>query len=188
MLVHLSITNIVLIERLLLDVSDGLTVMTGETGAGKSILLDALGLTLGDRADSGLVRQGCAQASVTASFSALESVLQLLTSNDLNIGMGEELIVRRTVKADGGSRAFVNDQPVSATLLRELGAALVEIHGQHDERGLLSPKGHRALLDQFAGLGDHLLAARDSWEAARAARESKAKEDAPLALRRFFKK
>jgi DNA repair protein RecN (Recombination protein N) len=125
-------------------------VLTGETGAGKSILLDALGLALGDRADSGLVRQGCAQASVTASFSAPESALQLLTSNDLNIGIGEELIVRRTVKADGGSRAWVNDQPVSAALLRELGGSLVEIHGQHDDRGLINPKGHRDLLDSFA--------------------------------------
>ena len=150
MLTSLSIRDVVLIEALDLDFANGLGVLTGETGAGKSILLDALGLALGDRADSGLVRQGCAQASVTASFSAPESALQLLTSNDLNIGMGEELIVRRTVKADGGSRAWINDQPVSAALLRELGGSLVEIHGQHDDRGLINPKGHRDLLDSFA--------------------------------------
>ncbi len=150
MLTSLSIRDVVLIEALDLDFANGLGVLTGETGAGKSILLDALGLALGDRADSGLVRQGCAQASVTASFSAPESALQLLTSNDLNIGIGEELIVRRTVKADGGSRAWVNDQPVSAALLRELGGSLVEIHGQHDDRGLINPKGHRDLLDSFA--------------------------------------
>ena len=150
MLTSLSIRDVVLIEALDLDFANGLGVLTGETGAGKSILLDALGLALGDRADSGLVRQGCAQSSVTASFFAPESALQLLTSNDLNIGVGEELIVRRTVKADGGSRAWINDQPVSAALLRELGGSLVEIHGQHDDRGLINPKGHRDLLDSFA--------------------------------------
>lgn len=150
MLTSLSIRDVVLIEALDLDFEAGLGVLTGETGAGKSILLDALGLALGDRADSGLVRQGCAQASVTASFSAPDAARQLLSANDLDIGMGEELIVRRTVKADGGSRAWVNDQPVSAALLRELGGTLVEIHGQHDDRGLINPKGHRDLLDSFA--------------------------------------
>ena len=150
MLTSLSIRDVVLIEALDLDFDAGLGVLTGETGAGKSILLDALGLALGDRADSGLVRQGCAQASVTASFSAPDAARQLLSANDLDIGMGEELIVRRTVKADGGSRAWVNDQPVSAALLRELGGTLVEIHGQHDDRGLINPKGHRDLLDSFA--------------------------------------
>ncbi len=150
MLTSLSIRDVVLIEALDLDFAAGLGVLTGETGAGKSILLDALGLALGDRADSGLVRQGCALASVTASFSPPDSARQLLDANDLGIGLGEELIVRRTVKADGGSRAFVNDQPVSAALLRELGGTLVEIHGQHDDRGLINPKGHRDLLDSFA--------------------------------------
>ncbi len=150
MLTSLSIRDVVLIEALDLDFAKGLGVLTGETGAGKSILLDALGLALGDRADSGLVRQGCVQASVTASFSTPESARQLLSANDLDIGMGEELIVRRTVKADGGSRAWINDQPVSAALLRELGGSLVEIHGQHDDRGLINPKGHRDLLDSFA--------------------------------------
>ena len=151
MLTRLSIRDVVLIEALDLDFATGLGVLTGETGAGKSILLDALGLALGDRADSGLVRQGVAQASVTASFEPSTEALALLSTNDLILGSGEELIVRRTVKADGGSRAFVNDQPVSAALLRELGGMLVEIHGQHDDRGLINPRGHRALLDSFAG-------------------------------------
>ncbi len=150
MLTRLSIRDVVLIEALDLDFARGLGVLTGETGAGKSILLDALGLALGDRADSGLVRSGAAQASVTASFQPSLEAAALLIDNDLLIGAGEELIVRRTVKADGGSRAFVNDQPVSAALLRELGGLLVEIHGQHDDRGLINPKGHRALLDSFA--------------------------------------
>ncbi|WP_219895316.1 DNA repair protein RecN [Aquisediminimonas profunda] len=150
MLTSLSIRDVVLIETLDLDFARGLGVLTGETGAGKSILLDALGLALGDRADSGLVRSGVAQASVTASFQPSPEARCLLDSNDLLLGAGEELIVRRTVKADGGSRAFVNDQPVSAALLRELGGLLVEVHGQHDDRGLINPKGHRALLDIFA--------------------------------------
>lgn len=150
MLTSLSIRDVVLIEALDLDFAAGLGVLTGETGAGKSILLDALGLALGDRADSGLVRSGAAQASVTASFQPSPEASVLLSMNDLILGTGEELIVRRTVKADGGSRAFVNDQPVSAALLRELGGLLVEIHGQHDDRGLINPRGHRALLDSFA--------------------------------------
>jgi DNA repair protein RecN (Recombination protein N) len=105
---------------------------------------------LGDRADSGLVRQGCTQASVTASFDAPPRARAILSNNDLAIDPSEPLIVRRTVKADGGSKAFINDQPVSAALLRTLGETLVEIHGQHDDRGLINPRGHRALLDIFA--------------------------------------
>ena len=117
MLTSLSIRDVVLIETLDLDFSSGLGVLTGETGAGKSILLDALGLALGDRADSGLVRSGATQASVTASFRLPNAAKALLDGNDLVVGAGEELIVRRTVKADGGSRAYVNVQPVSAALL-----------------------------------------------------------------------
>lgn len=170
MLTSLSIRDVVLIEALDLEFDHGLGVLTGETGAGKSILLDALGLALGDRADSGLVRQGCAQASVSASFSAPAAAYNLMRANELDIGAGEELIVRRTVKADGGSRAFVNDQPVSATLLRELGAVLVEIHGQHDDRGLINPTGHRELLDTFARVdAASLSAAYTAWRSAEAA-------------------
>ncbi len=150
MLTRLSIRDVVLIEALDLDFGAGLGVLTGETGAGKSILLDALGLALGDRADSGLVRQGCLQASVTASFDPPADAVKLLISHEMLVEPGEDLIVRRTVKADGGSRAFVNDQPASAAFLRELGGLLVEIHGQHDDRGLINPRGHRALVDSFA--------------------------------------
>jgi DNA repair protein RecN (Recombination protein N) len=147
-LLSLAIRDVVLIEALDLDFSAGLVVITGETGAGKSILLDALGLALGMRATTGLVRQGAAQASVSASFEA-PAARDWLAEQDIEIEPGEPLTIRRTVKADGGSRAFFNDQPVSAALLRSLGAQLVEIHGQHDERGLLAPAGHRALLDIF---------------------------------------
>ena len=148
MLQSLAIRDVVLIEALDLDFSTGLVVITGETGAGKSILLDALGLALGMRATTGLVRQGAAQASVSASFEA-PAAQHWLAERDIAVEPGEPLTIRRTVKADGGSRAFVNDQPVSAALLRNLGALLVEIHGQHDDRGLLAPAGHRALLDTF---------------------------------------
>ena len=173
MLTSLSIRDVVLIEALDLDFARGLGVLTGETGAGKSILLDALGLALGDRADSGLVRSGAAQASVTASFQPSPEAATLLIDNDLLIGAGEELIVRRTVKADGGSRAFVNDQPVSAALLRELGGLLVEIHGQHDDRGLINPRGHRALLDSFAGTNaGEVASAHDAMRTAQLALET----------------
>lgn len=154
MLTRLSIRNIVLIEALDLDFGRGLGVLTGETGAGKSILLDSLGLVLGNRADSGLVRSGEDKASVSASFefAALPSAIaDTLNDADIEIEEGEPLIIRRQLKADGGSKAFINDQPVGVALLREIAGALVELHGQHDDRGLVNPRGHRALLDRFAG-------------------------------------
>ena len=165
MLTGLSIRDVVLIEALDLEFHDGLGVLTGETGAGKSILLDALGLALGQRGDSGLVRHGAAQAVVTAAFDAPATVLALLDGNGFEIEPGEPLVVRRIVKRDGGSRGFVNDQPASAGLLRDMAPHLVEIHGQLDDRGLLSPAGHRALLDTF-GRVDTSGAAR-AWTALR---------------------
>ena len=153
MLTRLSIRNIVLIEALELDFSGGLGVLTGETGAGKSILLDALGLVLGNRADSALVRAGEDKASVTASFefAALPAgIAAILGDAEVELEPGEPLIVRRQLKSDGGSRAFINDQPVGVALLRDLGGYLVELHGQHDDRGLVNPRGHRALLDRYA--------------------------------------
>ncbi|MEA3046538.1 MAG: repair protein RecN [Sphingomonadales bacterium] len=154
MLTGLSIRDVVLIDTLDLEFASGLGVLTGETGAGKSILLDALGLALGTRADSALVRGGQKQAAVSVSFDlpAGHPALALLDENGLAHAPGEPLVIRRIVKADGGSRGFVDDQPVSAALLRELGASLVEIHGQHDDRGLLNPRGHRALLDAYGRL------------------------------------
>jgi DNA repair protein RecN (Recombination protein N) len=180
MLTGLAIRDVVLIEALELEFGSGLGVLTGETGAGKSILLDALGLALGVRADTGLVRQGAAQASVAATFElpANHAALALLTENDLTIEPGEPLVIRRSVRADGGSRAFVNDQPASASLLRTLGSALVEIHGQHDDRGLLNARGHRSLLDTFGRI-DSTPAARAHarW---RAAEETLAEASADL--------
>ncbi|MEM7664283.1 MAG: DNA repair protein RecN [Pseudomonadota bacterium] len=154
MLTRLSIRNIVLIEALDLDFARGLGVLTGETGAGKSILLDALGLVLGDRAETALVRAGEVKASVTASFEfgqLPQAVADALDDADIDLEPGEPLLIRRQVKADGGSKAFINDQPASVALLRELAPALVELHGQHDDRGLVNPRGHRMLLDRYAG-------------------------------------
>lgn len=158
MLTRLSIRDVVLIEALDLEFEGGLGVLTGETGAGKSILLDALGLALGDRANAGLVRHGASHASVSACFEVGAAIHTLLNENSLTLERGEPLIIRRIVKADGGSRALINEVPVSATLLRELGGMLVEIHGQHDDRGLINPRGHRALLDAFAGVETSILA------------------------------
>ncbi|HKT75884.1 MAG TPA: DNA repair protein RecN [Sphingobium sp.] len=170
MLTNLSIRNVVLIEALDLEFGAGLGVLTGETGAGKSILLDSLGLALGARADSGLVRAGEAQASVTATFDLPRvdhRAIDLLAGNGIDVEAGEPIIIRRTLKADGGSRAFVNDQACSAALLRDLGGALVEIHGQHDDRGLLNPRGHRALLDAYGRCDTGAVAsAHAAWRAA----------------------
>ena len=170
MLTRLSIRNVVLIEALDLEFGGGLGVLTGETGAGKSILLDALGLVLGNRADSGLVRAGEDRASVTASFefATLPSpIAALLADADVEIEPGEPLILKRQLKADGGSKAFVNDQSVGVALLRELSGYLVELHGQHDDRGLVNPRGHRALLDRFARTDTGgTEAAWRSWRAA----------------------
>jgi len=154
MLRQLAITNIVLVERLELEFEPGLGVLTGETGAGKSILLDALGLALGARADTGLVRSGEAQASVSAEIelAAGHPAFGLLEEQGIVAEKSEPLIVRRTLKSDGGSRAFVAGASVPAGLLRDIGSLVVEIHGQHDDRGLLNPKGHRALLDAFGAL------------------------------------
>ncbi|MEL6486940.1 MAG: AAA family ATPase, partial [Pseudomonadota bacterium] len=189
MLTRLSIRNIVLIEALDLDFAPGLGVLTGETGAGKSILLDALGLVLGDRAEVRLVRAGEAKASVTASFEFADLpqfIAEELEEADIECEPGEPLLIRRQVKADGGSKAFVNDQPVSAALLRSLAPALVELHGQHDDRGLVNPRGHLALLDRYAGTDlEGLRAAYEGWaraeaqlaEARRAVEQAKADEE-----------
>jgi DNA repair protein RecN (Recombination protein N) len=154
MLRQLAIHNIVLVERLELEFEPGLGVLTGETGAGKSILLDALGLALGARAESGLVRSGQDTASVSAEIELPggHPAIAILDEQGFAPEDGEPLIVRRTLKSDGGSRAFVSGASAPAGLLRDVGSLAVEIHGQHDDRGLLNPKGHRDLLDAFGKL------------------------------------
>lgn len=148
MLTHLSISNIVLIEKLNLEFGAGLNILTGETGAGKSILMDALSLALGARSDAGLVRHGCATASVTAEFDAVSQRLgDMLTENGIEID--DTLILRRTLGCDGKSRAWANDTPVSIKTLKQIGDNLVEIHGQFANHALLDPATHLNALDSF---------------------------------------
>lgn len=151
MLRQLTIHNVVLVDRLDIEFEPGLGVLTGETGAGKSILLDALGLALGARADNALVRNGADSASVSAEIDlpAAHPAVALLADQGVERDSGEPLVIRRSLKADGGSRAFLGGAAVPAATLREFGALAVEVHGQHDDRGLLNPKGHRDLLDAF---------------------------------------
>ena len=154
MLRQLVIHDVVLIDRLALEFEPGLGVLTGETGAGKSILLDALGLAMGNRADAALVRSGQSAASVSAEIELPEdhAALALLAEQGIAREAGEPLILRRSLKADGGSRAFAGAASVPASLLRDAAALAIEVHGQHDDRGLLNPRGHRALLDAFGRL------------------------------------
>ncbi|MAM94204.1 DNA repair protein RecN [Parvibaculum sp.] len=181
MLAALSIRDIVLIDRLELSLDEGLCTLTGETGAGKSILLDSLGLAIGARADAGLVRQGAEQGSVTAVFDLTDSHPARALLDENGIEAEGDLILRRVQTKDGRSRAFVNDQAVSVGLLRQLGDMLVEIHGQHDERGLLDASGHRAILDAFGGLEPKVQQVRKLHAAAAAAREALAEHEAALA-------
>ncbi len=168
MLNSLTIQNVVLIERLQIAFQAGLCALTGETGAGKSILLDSLGLALGARSEAGLVRKGAAQASVTAEFSVGPDHPIYALLREQGLDSEDSLILRRVLGADGRSRAFINDQPVSIALLRQAGDLLVEIHGQFETHGLLNPATHRELLDAFARIETDLPEKWDVWKAARA--------------------
>jgi DNA repair protein RecN (Recombination protein N) len=172
MLARLSVRDVVLIDRLDIDFVSGLSVLTGETGAGKSILLDAFGLALGARGDSSLVRHGADQGQVTAVFelAADHPAWAMLAAND--IAVDDQLILRRVQLADGRTRAFVNDQPVSVQVLKGLGGALVEIHGQHDERALIDVASHRVLLDAFGGLDRDAAEVVRLWAGWRAAADA----------------
>lgn len=180
MLSHLAIRDIVLIERLDIGFAAGLSVLTGETGAGKSILLDALSLALGARGDASLVRQGAAQGQVTAAFDLPigHPVRVLLAEN----GIDDEgdVVLRRVQAADGRTRVFVNDQPASVTLMREIGRALVEIHGQHDERALVDTAIHRGLLDAFGGHVSLAEEVRALWRTWRQAEEAFTRHEAKV--------
>ena len=174
MLSRLSIRDIVLIERLDIDYAAGLSVLTGETGAGKSILLDAFALALGGRGDASLVRQGIDQGQVAAAFDIARKhpAVRLLAENGIETDDG--LILRRVQLADGRTRAFVNDQPVSVQLLKALGSALVEIHGQHDDRAMVDVSSHRQLLDAYGGLEGDAAEVSQLWNARRNAEEAMA--------------
>ncbi|QTC90011.1 DNA repair protein RecN [Brevundimonas goettingensis] len=171
MLTALAIRDIVLVDALDLDVETGLTVLTGETGAGKSIILDALGLALGGRGEAGLVRTGAKQASATAVFTAPDDadLIALIAERGFEVAAGEDLILRRVLSADGRSRAYINDQPAGVAALREIGSRLVEVHGQHETVGLLDWRTHRALLDGYGGLSPQLTAVAAAAETLKAA-------------------
>ena len=151
MLRSLNINNVVLIDRLDIDFAPGFGVLTGETGAGKSILLDSLGLVLGKRAETSLIRQGTDKLSVTAVFDNIDNAefRKLLSDNDLEAG--DEIMIKRSLTSSGTGKIFLNDQPISARLLKEIGKYLVEIHGQFDNQGLLNPANHLSILDAFGG-------------------------------------
>ena len=172
MLTALSIRDIVLIEKLDISLEKGLTVLTGETGAGKSILLDSLGLALGARGDSGLVRTGADRGVVTAAFSLPPAHAAFAILRDQGIDADGELVIRRIQNADGPSRASINDQPVSINLLRQIAGALAEIHGQHADRALVDVAAHRRLLDAFGGLDGDVQQVADLWARAQAAEDA----------------
>ncbi|MGV3575706.1 MAG: DNA repair protein RecN [Devosia sp.] len=163
MLNALSVRNIVLIDQLDLALDTGMTVLTGETGAGKSILLDALTLALGGRGDASLVRQGQESGQVVAMVQLPANHPARAQLRDNAIADDEEVILRRVQFADGRTRAFINDQPVSAALLQKIGSQIIEIHGQHDDRALVDVATHRAALDAFGELAAPAVAVREAW-------------------------
>ncbi|MBC7138186.1 MAG: DNA repair protein RecN [Defluviimonas sp.] len=181
MLRSLDIRNMLIIERLSLDFHPGLNVLTGETGAGKSILLDALGFVLGWRGRAELVRAGAAQGEVTAVFDLPEGHGARAVLAEAGLTPDDELILRRVNAADGRKTAYVNDRRTSGEVLRALSDTLVELHGQHDDRGLLDPRGHRTLLDAFAGTDALRAAVRAAWSGLAAARRRLAEAEAALA-------
>jgi DNA repair protein RecN (Recombination protein N) len=181
MLASLAIRDVVLIERLDLAFGPGLTVLTGETGAGKSILLDALGLALGSRAEQGIVRAGQPQASVAACFAPPPAHPAFALLADHGMAAEEEIVLRRVVQGDGRSRAFVNDEPVGVALLKRLGALLIEVQGQHDQVGLADPTTHAGLLDAFGTLEPARAATARSWSEWRGTERALAEAEAAIA-------
>ncbi|MFZ1470287.1 MAG: DNA repair protein RecN [Paracoccaceae bacterium] len=179
MLQSLEIRDMLIIDRLALELGPGLNVLTGETGAGKSILLDSLGFVLGWRGRADLVRQGADKGEVTAVFDLAPDHAARRVLAEAGIDADDELILRRVTTADGRKTAFVNDRRVGAEVLRDLSDTLVELHGQQDDRGLLNPRGHRQLLDAFAGLD--LAPLRGAWVAQRQAREALATAEEGIA-------
>ncbi len=175
MLAALKVCDVVLIHALDLEFKGGLSVLTGETGAGKTIILEALGLALGEKADRALVRPGAGRGSVSATFEIGEGHPACRIAAESGLSIDGSLILRRVIDDDGKSRAFVNDEPVTLALLRAIGRTLVEVHGQHDDRGLLDPASHRALLDAFAGLEREVGETAEAYRAMRAAEEALAK-------------
>jgi DNA repair protein RecN (Recombination protein N) len=180
MLRALEIRDMLIIERLELEFQPGLNVLTGETGAGKSILLDSLGFVLGWRGRAELVRAGAAQGEVVAEFDLPADHAAWAVLSDAGLPEADELILRRVNTKDGRKTGWVNDRRVSGEVLRRLSETLVELHGQHDDRGLLDPKGHRTILDLYAGSADALADVRQKWRSVGAARKELAAAQAAL--------
>ena len=174
MLRGLDISDMLIIDRLELGFQPGLNVLTGETGAGKSILLDSLGFVLGWRGRADLVRQGAAQGEVTAWFDLPAGHPAHVVLEEAGLPAGDELILRRINTSDGRKTAWVNDRRCSGEVLRRLSETLVELHGQHDDRGLLNPRGHRAILDDYANNDRAIAGVREAWLALGAARKAAA--------------
>ena len=184
MLRALDIRDLLIIDHLELAFQPGLNVLTGETGAGKSILLDSLGFVLGWRGRAELVRQGAAQGEVIAEFDLGADHPAHAILDEAGLPGGEELVLRRVNTADGRKTAWVNDRRCSGEVLRRLSETLVELHGQHDDRGLLNPRGHRGLLDAFASVSDLIAQTRSGWSAVAKARKTvQATQDALDAVR-----
>ncbi|WP_171227907.1 DNA repair protein RecN [Ruegeria sp. HKCCA4008] len=181
MLRALDIRDMLIIDRLELSFQPGLNALTGETGAGKSILLDSLGFVLGWRGRAELVRQGAAQGEVVAEFELSADHPAHAILAEAGLPGGEELILRRVNTAEGRKTAWVNDRRCSGEVLRALSETLIELHGQHDDRGLLNPRGHRAMLDDFAGVSDHLAKVRAAWSEMSRTRKALAETEAALA-------
>lgn len=181
MLRSLHINNVVLIDNLELDFAEGFGVLTGETGAGKSILLDSLGLILGRRAETSLIRHGADKLSVTATFTNINNpeLSALLCENDLECS--DEIMIKRTLNVAGVGKIFFNDQPISAKLLKEIGKYLVEIHGQFDNQGLLNPANHRSILDEFGELQNLLAQCGSAYNAYRKAQNRLQQFEADIA-------
>ena len=180
MLRALDIRDMLIIDRLELTFQPGLNALTGETGAGKSILLDSLGFVLGWRGRAELVRQGAAQGEVVAEFELPDDHPAHAVLAEAGLPGGEELILRRVNTAEGRKTAWVNDRRCSGEVLRALSETLVELHGQHDDRGLLNPRGHRAMLDAYAGVGDQQTAVRTAWTNMSRARKALAETESAL--------
>lgn len=180
MLRGLDISNMLIIDRLELAFQPGLNVLTGETGAGKSILLDSLGFVLGWRGRADLVRQGAAQGEVTAWFDLAEDHPAQAVLEEAGLPRGDELILRRVNTVEGRKTAWVNDRRCSGEVLRALSDTLIELHGQHDDRGLLNPRGHREILDEFAALAEGRAKTRTTWRAVGQARKALASAQAAM--------
>jgi len=181
MLLNLTITNFAIIDRLDVQFDEGFNVLTGETGAGKSILLDSLGFVLGWRGRADLVRQGAAQGEVEAVFELGADHPGRLVLAEAGIPCDDDLILRRVNTAEGRKTAWINDRRASGDVLRALSETLVELHGQHDDRGLLNPRGHRQLLDAYAGADAEIAAVRGAWRAVSEARRARVAADEKLA-------